>query len=64
MLREVLLIFALPVLVLSQNVTVITQDPSMHFDGTWVVQDSGGHEYTATIGSSVYLNFTGYTLIS
>ncbi|KIM83635.1 hypothetical protein PILCRDRAFT_819276 [Piloderma croceum F 1598] len=59
MLWRVLLVFALPVLVLSQNVTVTTQDPSMHFDGTWVVQDSGGHEYTTTIGSSVSLDFTG-----
>lgn len=45
--------------VLAQDVTIVTQDPRMHFDGTWVVQDQGGHQFTTTIGSSVWLEFPG-----
>jgi len=51
--------FASSVLVFAQNVTVATQDPRMLFDGSWVAQDSGGYEYTTTIGSSVSLTFSG-----
>jgi len=40
-------------------VTVTTQDSRIHFDGSWVVQDSGVNEYTTTIGSSVSLTFPG-----
>lgn len=53
------LVLALPFLAWTQDVTITTQDPRMHFQGTWVVQDSGGHEFTATIGSSVSLIFPG-----
>ena len=56
------LFFAPLLLVHTQNVTVTTQDPRMHFDGTWVVQDSGGHEFTTTLGSSVSLTFPGKVL--
>ena len=52
-------LFTLPILTLAQNVTVTTQDPRMHFDGPWIVQDSGGHEFTTTIGSSVAVTFPG-----
>jgi hypothetical protein len=57
MLLEVL--FVLPILVFAQNVTITTQDSRMHYDGTWVVQDLGGHEFTTTVGSSVSLAFQG-----
>jgi hypothetical protein len=47
-------------LALSQdNVTITTKDSRMHFEGTWFDQDSGGHETTATLGSSVSLVFSG-----
>lgn len=59
MFTVIFLALALPVLVLSQNVTITTTDPRMHFEGTWFDQDSGGHETTATLGSSVSLIFPG-----
>ena len=58
MLLEVILMFAFTVWVFAQNVTVATQDSRMLFDGTWVAQDSGGYEYTTTIGSSVIVSVT------
>lgn len=45
--------------ILAQDVTVPTGDPSIVFDGTWVPQDNGGHEFTTTTGSSASLSFIG-----
>ncbi|KZP33958.1 hypothetical protein FIBSPDRAFT_772869 [Athelia psychrophila] len=42
-----------------QDVTVPTADPRIVFDGTWVPQDNGGHEFTTTAGSSASLSFIG-----
>ncbi|KAF7967393.1 hypothetical protein HWV62_34445 [Athelia sp. TMB] len=47
-------IAAFPLFSIAQNVTVLTDDPRMHFDGTWVVQGSGEWEFTATVGTAIY----------
>ena len=56
---EALFLLSFTILAFAQNVTVTTQDSRMIFDGAWVVQDSGGHEFTTKIGSSVSLTFQG-----
>ncbi|KZP33960.1 hypothetical protein FIBSPDRAFT_810481 [Athelia psychrophila] len=53
------ILVAFPLHGFAQNVTVLTDDPRMHFDGTWVVQGSGEWEFTATVGSFVSMSFPG-----